>query len=68
VFKPVSPPPCLNGGPREFLSWVIEGSTSMEPDMVADWLEGRSPRPVDDLEQWTEDDDEASESRDPSES
>jgi hypothetical protein len=37
----------------------------MEPDMVADWLEGRLPRPVDDLEQWTEDDDEASESRDP---
>src|SRR5688500_17345460 len=24
VFKPVSPPPYLNGGPAEFLSWVIE--------------------------------------------
>jgi hypothetical protein len=24
TFKPVSPPPYLNGGPRAFLSWVIE--------------------------------------------
>ena len=24
VFMPVSPPPYMNGGPREFLSWVIE--------------------------------------------
>ncbi len=24
VLKPVSPPPYMNGGPREFLSWVIE--------------------------------------------
>src|SRR5258708_7628764 len=24
VFKPVSPPPYLNGGPEDFLSWVIE--------------------------------------------
>jgi hypothetical protein len=24
VFMPVSPAPYLNGGPREFLSWVIE--------------------------------------------
>ena len=28
VFMPVSPPPYLNGGPTEFLSWVIE---SKEP-------------------------------------
>ncbi len=53
VFKPVSPPPYLNGG-EEFLSWVIE-STDPEftPDLCALWLEGRLPRPVDDLEQWT---------------
>ena len=24
VFMPVSPPPYMNGGPRNFLSWVIE--------------------------------------------
>src|SRR5713226_2025854 len=24
VFMPVSPPPYLNGGPRNFLSWVVE--------------------------------------------
>src|SRR4051812_37172150 len=23
-FMPVSPPPYMNGGPRDFLSWVIE--------------------------------------------
>lgn len=52
VFKPVSPPPYLNGGP-EFLNWVIECPVKeMDPDTVADWLEGRLPRPVDDLSQW----------------
>ena len=24
LFMPVSPPPYLNGGPNEYLSWVIE--------------------------------------------
>jgi len=24
VFKPVSPPPYMNGGPKDFLFWVIE--------------------------------------------
>jgi len=53
VFKPVSPPPDLNGGPRDYLSWVIECSLErMAPDTVAEWLEGRLPRPVDDLTQW----------------
>jgi hypothetical protein len=51
VFKPVSPPPYLNGGP-EFLPWVIECPSEMAPGTVADWLEGRLPRPVDDLTQW----------------
>jgi hypothetical protein len=47
VFKPISPPPYLNGGPSEFLSWVIECSTNdMQPDTIAEWLEGRLPRPV----------------------
>jgi hypothetical protein len=53
VFKPVSPPPYLNGGPRDFLSWVIEcRDDAMRPGTVADWLEGRMPQPVDDLSKW----------------
>ena len=58
VLMPVSPPPYMNGG-EEFLSWVIE---SAEPefttDLCAEWLEGRLPRPVDDLEQWSIESDE----------
>jgi hypothetical protein len=48
----------MNGGPRDFLSWVIE-STSPEfaPERRAEWLEGRLPRPVDDLSQWKEEED-----------
>jgi hypothetical protein len=53
VFKPVSPPPYLNGGPREYLSWVIEcPAGDMHPDTIADWLEGRLPRPVGDEATW----------------
>lgn len=53
VFKPVSPPPYLNGGPKEFLSWVIECSQKdFKAGTVAKWLEGRLPRPVDDITQW----------------
>jgi hypothetical protein len=55
VFKPMSPPPYLNGGPREYLWWVIEATTpDMRPSTCADWLESRLPRPVGDLSQWTE--------------
>ncbi|MCH6259435.1 hypothetical protein MLD52_22965 [Puniceicoccaceae bacterium K14] len=52
IFKPVSPPPYMNGG-VEFLSWVIE-STSPEfsPDYCAEWLEGRLPSPVMDSKEW----------------
>ena len=55
VFKPVSPPPYMNGGPEEFLSWVIEGD-EMPPGTVAKWLEERLPKPVDDLSAWDEGD------------
>ena len=56
-FKPVSPPPYMNGGPRDFLSWVIECPVdAMDPDTVARWLEGRLPRPVDDPAQWNQED------------
>ena len=56
VFKPVSPPPYLNGGPRDYLSWVIEcDDPEMRPGTVADWLEGRLPKPVEDEAAWPED-------------
>ena len=53
VFMPVSPPPYLNGGPQDHLSWVIESKDKdFAPATCAEWLEGRLPRPVDDLKQW----------------
>ena len=53
IFKPVSPPPYLNGGPKEYLSWVIECSNKdFTPDNCMEWLEGRLPNPVDDIKQW----------------
>ncbi len=54
VFMPVSPPPYMNGGPEEFLSWVIESKDKdFKPGTCMKWLEGRLPNPVDDLEQWS---------------
>ncbi len=56
VFMPVSPPPCMNGGPSEFLSWVIEShNIDFTPAKAAEWLEGRLPRPVEDESEglWT---------------
>ena len=56
VFKPVSPPPYLNGG-VEFLAWVIEAAHSeFTPQLCAKWLEDRFPRPVTDLAAWRIDD------------
>ncbi len=52
-FQPVSPPPYMNGGPDQFLSWVVESqSPDFSPSDCAEWLEGRLPRPVDDAAQW----------------
>jgi hypothetical protein len=47
----------MNGGPNDFLSWVIE-STNEEysPALCAEWLRGRMPSPIDDLSQWLQDD------------
>jgi len=53
IFMPVSPAPYLNGGPSDFLSWVIESKEpTFKPGTAAEWLEGRLPRPVDDPTQW----------------
>jgi hypothetical protein len=61
VFKPVSPPPYMNGGPKDFLSWVIESKIAdFTPEMCAEWLEGRLPTPVEDLTSWVIADDEDS--------
>jgi hypothetical protein len=56
VFMPVSPAPYLNGGPSEYLSWVIEcRDPSFKPGTCAKWLEGRLPQPVEDETQWPKD-------------
>jgi hypothetical protein len=53
LFMPVSPAPYLNGGPRDFLSWVIESTDpTFTPDNCVKWLEGRLPRPVHDSSAW----------------
>ncbi len=52
TFKPVSPPPYLNGGPEEFLSWVIEAPDELKPGTLADMLEDRLPKPVEDEAAW----------------
>ena len=52
-FYPVSPPPYMNGGPEEFLSWIIESNNpDFSPSNVKEWLEGRLPNPVDDIAEW----------------
>jgi hypothetical protein len=55
VFMPVSPPPYLNGGPRENLSWVIESKFNyIDPAWIAEVLEDRLPQPVEDETKWEE--------------
>lgn len=59
MFYPVSPPPYMNGGPKQFLSWIIESKElDFTPADLKDWLENRLPNPVDDLSQWEDIDDE----------
>lgn len=53
VFKPVSPPPDLNGGPAEFLSWLIESTDpELQPDALAEKLGVHLPHPVDEVSAW----------------
>ncbi|SHF42408.1 hypothetical protein [Flavisolibacter ginsengisoli] len=53
LFYPVSPAPYLNGGPGEYLSWVIESKDKeFTPAILRQWLEGRLPNPVDQLSEW----------------
>ncbi len=53
LFMPVSPAPYLNGGPTDFLSWVIESKDpTFKPGTCKKWLESRLPQPVEDLSVW----------------
>ncbi len=52
-FYPVSAPPYMNGGPEDFLYWIIESTDpAFTPALALEWLEGRLPRPVNDHEGW----------------
>jgi hypothetical protein len=52
-FYPVSPPPYLNGGPTQFLSWIVENtSPDFTPQHARSWLEARLPSPVADEVAW----------------
>ena len=53
IFYPVSAPPYLNGGPKEFLYWIIESKQpDFKPSDLLEWLQGRLPNPVDSIEEW----------------
>ncbi len=56
VFKPKSAPPYLNGGPEDYLYWIIECPVNdFTPEIAKGWLETRLPTPIDDLAQWEHD-------------
>ncbi len=66
LFMPVSPPPYLNGGAHDFLSWVIEcRDAEFGPDLCREWLEARLPEPVDDPAAWAFDDGESEDAETP---
>lgn len=62
IFYPVSPPPYMNGGPEECLSWVIQcGDPEFTPSDLVEWLVERLPSPVDDEFAWNIEDEEEEE-------
>ena len=53
IFYPVSPPPYMNGGPRDFLSWVIEPVIPfVDTNYIFDFLIGRLPKEYEKEESW----------------
>lgn len=59
VFYPISPAPYLNGGPNEYLQWIIETkNAAFKPEVLMQWLEGRLPQPVEDEDAWINDEEE----------
>ncbi len=58
IFYPVSAPPYMNGGPHDYLYWIIESKeTSFTPGDLKEWLEGRLPSPIEDVKEWENNDD-----------
>lgn len=52
-FYPASPPPDLNGGPAEFLSWVIEAKLGcVDPLPIVKTLRAALPRTLSDSRAW----------------
>jgi hypothetical protein len=53
TFHPVSAPPYLNGGPEEYLYWVIEPTIPfLNTELVYEYLEGRLPKDLEKEESW----------------
>lgn len=53
-FYPVSPPPYINGGPKEFLSWVIEPSIPfVDTNTIFNYLDSRLPEGYDNEDNWS---------------
>jgi len=53
IFYPASPPPYMNGGPEDFLSWVIEPTIPFaDTNIIFDHLHGRLPEDYDKEESW----------------
>jgi len=54
AFYPVSAPPYLNGGPQDYLFWIIESKqVDFTATDVKEWLAARLPDPVENIEEWT---------------
>jgi len=52
-FYPASPPPDLNGGPHEYLSWVIEARVGcVDPHPIVKVLRAALPRTLSDTKMW----------------
>lgn len=59
IFYPVSPPPYMNGGPEDCLSWVIQcGDKDFAPSDLVEWLNDRLPSPMDNEYAWNLEDEE----------
>jgi hypothetical protein len=57
-FMPVSPPPDLNGGPRQYLSWVVEATLGFyDPGPSMEALRRELPQNVKSKAEWMRYDD-----------
>ena len=53
IFKPISPPPYLNGGPERFLSWIIEPtSQGVDPTIIISTLAMYLPTQIENEKAW----------------